>query len=243
MGQHLKNIVKNIKSLRGKYSTWTIFDDLVTMGSISIRNAVDPIGREKREKEYLDTAKKYTKKELDIFAETLGELVLGLDKEPSDILGEVYMELDISNKDAGQFFTPMGISHLMSELTVSGVGEHIKEKGYITLDEPSSGGGAMIIAFANAMRKKGHNYQKQLVVNARDLDIKAVQMCYMQLSLLGIPANVQHGNTISLEIFDEWKTPFFIMGNWEMRIRSDKRNPTKKIKFKSEDGGQLVMGG
>lgn len=243
MRQHLKNIVKNIKSLRGKYSTWTIFDDFVTMGSISLRNAVDPIGRDKREKEYLDTAKKYTKKELDIFAETLGELVLGLDEDPSDILGEVYMELEISNKDAGQFFTPMSISNLMSELTVSGVEDHIKERGYVTLDEPSSGGGAMVIAFANAMRKKGHNYQEQLVVNARDLDIKAVQMCYIQLSLLGIPANVQHGNTITLEIFDEWKTPFFILGNWERKLRRSKGKPTKTIEFKSEEDGQLVMGG
>lgn len=243
MRTHLNNIIKNIENLRGKYDTWNIFSDFLSMGAISIRNSVDLKGREKREKGYLDITNKYTPKELEMFSKMLAELILGLEKEPSDILGQVFMELNISNKWQGQFFTPMSISNLMSELTVAGIEEHIKAKGYITLDEPSAGGGAMIIGFANSMRKRGLNYQTQLYVNARDLDIKAVQMCYIQLSLLGIPANVQHGNTITLQIFDEWKTPFFIIGNWGRKLKRDRTKSEKAIEFKAEESGQLVMGG
>lgn len=241
MQTHLNNIIKSIEKLRGKYDTWNIFSDFLSMGAISIRNSADLKGREKREKEYLDITNKYNPKELEIFSKMLAELILGLEKEPSDILGQVFMELNISNKWQGQFFTPMSISNLMSELTVEGIGEHIKAKGYITLDEPSSGGGAMIIGFANAMRKKGYNYQTQLYVNARDLDIKAVQMCYIQLSLLGIAANVQHGDTITLKIFDEWQTPFFILNRWESRIRKDRGKEKYKVKFDEDETGQLII--
>lgn len=241
MQTHLNNIIKSIEKLRGKYDTWNIFSDFLSMGAISIRNSADLKGREKREKEYLDITNKYNPKELEIFSKMLAELILGLEKEPSDILGQVFMELNISNKWQGQFFTPMSISNLMSELTVEGIGEHIKAKGYITLDEPSSGGGAMIIGFANAMRKKGYNYQTQLYVNARDLDIKAVQMCYIQLSLLGIAANVQYGNTITLKIFDEWQTPFFILNRWESKIKRDREKKQTKIIFDEDKTGQLII--
>lgn len=38
-------------------------------------------------------------------------------------------------------------------------------------------------------------------------------MCYIQLTLLHIPAEVIHGNSLSLEIWSVWRTPAYYMSN------------------------------
>lgn len=99
----------------------------------------------------------------------------------------------------------------------------------------------MLIAFAEAMRDMKLNYQTQLHVTARDLDIKAVHMSYVQLSLLGIPGVVIHGNTLLNECLSVWRTPMHVMGMWDIKLRrneaADKpacetvaEAPTKEIK-------------
>lgn len=37
----------------------------------------------------------------------------------SDVLGEVYMELELGNKWKGQFFTPYHVSQAMASVTLS----------------------------------------------------------------------------------------------------------------------------
>ena len=54
----------------------------------------------------------------------------------------------------------------------------------------------MIIAAAAVMKDRGISYQDVLEVVAQDLDWKAVYMCYVQLSLLGINATVVQGSTL-----------------------------------------------
>lgn len=49
---------------------------------------------------------------------------------------------------------------------------------------------------------------------ATDIDLKCVYMCYLQLSLYGIPAVVIHGNTLTLEEWSRWFTPVYIAHGW-----------------------------
>lgn len=55
----------------------------------------------------------------------------------------------------------------------------------------------MIIAAAKTLKKKGINPQTVLKIVAQDLDWKAVYMCYVQLSLLGLDAVVVQGDTLA----------------------------------------------
>lgn len=73
--------------------------------------------------------------------------------------------------------------------------------------EPACGGGAMIIALAEAFYKKDINFQQNLYVEMTDLSWNAVCMSMIHMSLLGIPATIIHGNSISLEVFDVFETP------------------------------------
>ena len=53
-----------------------------------------------------------------------------------------------------------------------------------------------------------------MLVTATDIDLKCVHMCYLQLSLLGIPAVVIHGNSLTLEEHSHWFTPAYILDGW-----------------------------
>lgn len=214
---HVANLKKLIEETSRRHNTWQVFHDFVAMSAISIRNATDPRERDKYEQQYLDIVKRYDKEEVDRFPLMLAHLVGALEEDLSDVLGQLFSELELGNKWKGQFFTPDCVCRLMAKMTY---GEDLKEKlktqPYITVQEPAVGGGAMIIAFAREMREQGFNYQKQLRVTAIDVDLRAVHMAYLQFSLFHIPAVVIHGDTIRLETYSEWHTPAYIWGIGKM---------------------------
>jgi hypothetical protein len=76
----------------------------------------------------------------------------------------------------------------------------------LTINEPSCGGGGMIIAACKVLKDNGFNFQKRLRVVAQDLDWKGVYMTYLQLSLIGCNAIVVQGDTLC-EPYDLSRTP------------------------------------
>jgi Type I restriction-modification system methyltransferase subunit len=233
------NIIKMFEKLAYRHSLWEVYSDFLEMAALAISNSVDLIHYGAREKRYLEIIKKYNKEEAEIFPKLLGELVQALTEKTSDVLGEIFMELELGNKWKGQFFTPYNLCLASAKLMIGNLDKVIEEKGYVSLNEPCSGGGAMVIAFAEAMREQGYNPQKQLMAICQDLDSKAVHMSYIQLSLLGIPATVCHANTLSLEVFDTWKTPFWVLGFWDHKNLRPKPKP--QYEFEVEESGQLKI--
>jgi hypothetical protein len=59
---------------------------------------------------------------------------------------------------------------------------------------------------------------------AQDIDAKAARMTYVQLALLGVPAVVVTGNTLTLEERERWYTPAHVMFGWSQRLRQ-RRQP------------------
>jgi len=234
---HKKNMVKLFEKLSYRHNTWTVFSDFLEMAALSLNNSVNLVGWQKREDRYLSIISKYSKDEATLFPQIFGELTMALEV-PGDYLGEVFMELELGNKWKGQFFTPYHLCLLMAQLTLDkDISTNIQVKEFITLNEPACGGGAMIIAFIQIMKDRGFNPQKQLKVTAQDLDIKSVYMTYIQLSLLGIPAQVVHANTLSLEVFEVWETPFYKIGRWQFK----KQKETKAIELGQEESGQFKL--
>ena len=58
------------------------------------------------------------------------------------------------------------------------------------------------------MQKQKFDFQHKSFFVAQDIDIRCVWMAYIQLSLYGIPAVVIHGNTMNMEEWDRWYTPY-----------------------------------
>lgn len=206
-----KDIEKTIERIAGKYSAYEVFSDWIRCMALTIENSThlirDKLWQE-RENAYLDTVKKYTHEELIMFAEMMAMLTETMEDGPDDVLGKIYMESGMGSKAAGQFFTPYHLSVLCAETALQ---EHIEaykagELERITINEPSCGGGAMVIAAAEVLRKAGINYQKAMDVVAQDIDWKGVYMCYVQLSLFGISAICVQGDTL-IEPYDSHRTP------------------------------------
>ena len=96
----------------------------------------------------------------------------------------------------------------------------------------------MVIGLALAMKEAGYNYQKQLLVTAVDIDIRSVYMTYIQLSLLGIPAIVCHGDSLAVKTYSTWYTAMYILGGWKYKRKNENK---KEVQLKVEDTGQLSM--
>lgn len=201
-----KEIIKMIQRLSGARSSYTIFYDWIEMMALSIQNTCslwkDQL-YQKRENEYLELAKRYSSQELMKMSEMMAMLTEQYEEGFDDILGDVFMKSGMGSSAAGQFFTPYHLSYLCAKTVFAGM--QPDGKGVYTVNEPSSGGGGMIIALAEVMKENGINYQRRMDVVAQDLDWKGVYMTYVQLSLLGIPALCVQGDTIR-EPYDPCRT-------------------------------------
>jgi hypothetical protein len=219
---HKAELMKAMQSLAHRHDLWRVFSDFVEMAAVSIANAIDTHNRDRatREARYMEMIKAYTPDELQAFPLMLGHLTMALEAGMDDVLGEVFMELDLGSKWHGQFFTPYELCRLMAGITLGdNVQTEIEAKGFITVNEPACGGGAMIIAMAEELTARQVNYQQRMHVVAQDLDLKACHMAYVQFSLLHIPAIVIHGNSLMLEERSHWRTPAHVMGAWDWKLR------------------------
>ncbi|WP_116827457.1 MULTISPECIES: N-6 DNA methylase [Pseudomonas syringae group] len=213
--------MSSIISSVGYYPARRVFADFVEMAAIAIRNSCDQSARDVREARYLTLIGKYKPQDQPKFGELLQHLVQALDLQAGDLLGELYMSLGVSNADMGQFFTPPSISTVLSKLAMDSdhIQAQVKRRGFVTLSEPASGSGAMVIGFANSMFELGINYQQHLHATLIDLDIRAVHMAFIQLSLLHIPAVVVHGNTLTLAEYSHWHTPSHAMNLFDYKLK------------------------
>lgn len=233
-GECQKNIVKMLDGLCGRYSRWEVWQDFITMSAISIANALGGPHRDAREREYVQHASRYSEKEMCIFAQMLVEVVMEMERNPDqDLLGELFMTLDLSNEWKGQFFTPYNVCQAMSAMIYGDdFKAKIEEKGWGAINDPACGAGALLIAFANECRRSRHdiNYQTSVLFVAQDIDFLAGMMCYIQLSLMGCPGYVVIDDSISHPITgldprglipydgpNVWYTPMYFRSEWQWR--------------------------
>ena len=152
--QKQNEFVNMIQQFRGKYQTWQIFADFITMFACAISNAVDKTHAEKREKMYLEIIRKYDKNERMIFPQMCTAVTEGIKTEKDcDFLGELYMALELGNHWKGQFFTPYHLCRAMAKINSIDV-EEIKQKGYISVNDMACGAGALLIAYANEAEER-----------------------------------------------------------------------------------------
>lgn len=211
----MEEIIKQFKELASTRDLWQVYKDFLELVAISISNACDKDQALGREKRYLDIIKTYSPEQIWKISDIMGLVVLELSKEPQDILGRVFMELELGNKWTGQVFTPMSVADMMADVTLDK--KEIEDKEYVTVYDSAVGGGVTIIGLVRAMLRQGLNPQKQLLVICGDLDIKAVHMTYIQLSLLGIPAIVKNQDALTLETMSIWYTPTYIWDLWRFK--------------------------
>ena len=193
-----KEIVDTIIKMSGKYPPDIIFSDWVQCSALAIQNSCCMLHDQvwnSREEQYKNTMNRYTAAEQKDFARMLALLADAFEEQVSDILGEIYMEAGCGSRHTAQFFTPFHISYLIAEAALAG--RKADEDGKYYISEPSVGGGGMIIAAAEILKRQGIDFQQSMRVVAQDLDWRSVYMAYVQFSLLGIDAILIQGDSLA----------------------------------------------
>jgi type I restriction enzyme M protein len=203
----LKNFNSLFLAFRYKYDLYHLYDDLLTI-------VICCLARETEEELYLQTIKKYTKEELNTFAQLMGELfIIYADAKKfgkwADPLGTYYECLASNSKKSifGQFFTPSSICDMMANFVTS------KKEWGKKINEPCSGSGRMILA-SNQIAKGNYFIAQDL--DAICCKMTAINMCMHevrgevhQMDSLRI-ANLRMSYSINYDFYKH-KTPLILL--------------------------------
>ncbi len=231
--KYVKEMADIILKIAYRHGTATVFNDFILMSAYAISNAVDKLHFKEREQSYSDVVKKYNKDELEGFVQLNAKLICGLEEcmYTVDILGELFASLGQWNGNNGQFFTPMSVSQAMAKMLINSSDEIIEKKGYITVMEPTCGSGGLVLAAANTLSEMKLNPTKVMCICAVDNDIRCAMMTYIQLSYLGLPAVVIHGDSLCAKEYSRFYTPIYILDGW---LRKEKMSITDAISIDDE---------
>lgn len=194
--------------------------DIFECGAIAISNQFDHTRSKEREERYLQIINNYDPYMRQLIVDIFHKIFKLLSQQInpsigfSDYLGELYMKSETSNSKAGQFFTPYNLSKSCAKMSINSdmVERYKSENKIITINEPACGAGGMIIAAADILYNEfDFNYSHNMMVYCSDIDARCVHMTYLQLSLAGIPAIITRQNTLTMEKWDQWETPAYIM--------------------------------
>ena len=128
----------------------------------------------------------------------LTELVSG--QANRDLLGQIASHVGTLEKSWGQCFTPYDVCQLMADVMIDPeiARRAVTTCGYVSVLEPASGSGAMILAVLELLEAAGIELAR-IYVDATDFDPFAHKMCFVQLATRRVPARVILGNSLTLE--------------------------------------------
>jgi type I restriction-modification system DNA methylase subunit len=147
---------------------------------------------QRNDDEYLKIVRQYRnerprgEREIDHFCHAFALLLKEMADTNKELLGELYMTWEVSNKYAGQFFTPWPIAEMMAKM--------LSPHGRIL--DPCCGSGVMLIAAAKNMTAE--QCAKSLFVG-QDIDFTCVMMCALNLTFFNLNGYVILGNTLMME--------------------------------------------
>lgn len=208
-----KEFVRALQDISHRHQTRTVFSDWLEIAAITLHQLPynsEELPKDKSfeavEAQYFQAIKPYDRETLGIMATMLGMTTAAYQQEFGDFLGEIASEQEFLNARVGQFFTPYEVCRAMAKMTLHDAKSLVEKKGLITIDEPASGGGAMIIACAEELVNQGLDPRSCAQFQATDVSRDAFNMTYIQLSALSLQALVRHGNTLSNEMWESRPT-------------------------------------
>ena len=145
-------------------------------------------------------------------------MVFALEAKFQDFLGAIFMELELGDSFRGQYFTPYSVQCLMARMQMPGVRDTIRREGIATVSDPACGAAGMLIAYAECLLEADINPSMHMFGSCIDIDPVAADMAFIQLSLLGIAAEVVTGNTLTMQFRRVRYTPVYYFNDFEKRL-------------------------
>ena len=211
-----KNFIKEVHAAaRSRYAV-DVFADMVRAMAICLESPL-VIGERNAEleKEYARIKGRYTEDEFTHFHVAFAIVSLALERHREDFLGHALEQLGASNTRNGQFLTPVCVSRLMAKVNCRGL-QYTPGK-VIRLSDPSCGSSVLLIEGAEQLIADGVR-QSDILLFAGDIDHRACDISYIQLSLLGYAAIVQHADALAMKrISQDRFTPGYFLHSMPMR--------------------------
>lgn len=211
-----KDFIDRFYSLTHRRNEFDVFRDWCEVASIVAHQTHYNLGLfpkddiyQELEARYMEFVPQYGKEGLQTFSEMFGVVQYALHLGKTDFLGEIFQELGLNSKRKGEFFTPYTVSKAMAQMVFSKetIQMAIDEKGFVSISEPACGAGGMLIAACEVIEELGFEPRRMVFFEATDIDRLCFDMTYIQLSVLGIPGFVCHGNSLSQELWTRRPTP------------------------------------
>lgn len=253
LSQRQKEFVKLIESVDYHTGNYDRFRDFCELAAMSMVMAVDPTKAVVERLKRLHS--KYDRTKLAIFDQALDVLIAAMEDGYHDFLGPVYMALEISNDHSGQFFTPWSVCKMTARMSLPTdlEGFIADNGGFITVNDPCIGAGAMLLAVVDEFRERDIDYSNKLYLVAQDIDLLCCYMAYIQLSLSGVAAEIIWGDSLRPAVNESWHTPVYHVNGWVYKtalrqfqnlraaLRPDTVTPEPVIKIAKESTGQMVF--
>ncbi|MDC7861452.1 N-6 DNA methylase [Pantoea ananatis] len=219
---------------------WDVFSDFITLAAseldLATIHAPESMARCRK------ICGRYRPEDISDLHRLFGMMVSTLEANFHDFLGAIFMELELGDGRQGQYFTPYSVQSLMARMLMPGVQEAVKREGLFTLSEPTCGAGGMVVAVAECMLEAGLNPSEQMFASCIDIDPVAADMAFIQLSLLGIPAEVITGNTLTLKFSRVRYTPVYYANDFGERLKTQRRINAMMDFMRSLSDGQVNAG-
>jgi type I restriction-modification system DNA methylase subunit len=185
--------IKQLQQITNRHHIHNVFDDFLQM-------TVSAYCIGKDEENYKQSAKRYNEEEIKKFGDCLGALILDYQNESNatsnwnDVIGTIFEELQLTNSNTGQFFTPKSLCDLMAKITESDIKEG-------TVNDPSCGSARNLVAHARLEPNNRFNF----FYVGQDLDLRCCLMSVINLVMYGMKGIIIHSNTLTMEIYKGWR--------------------------------------
>jgi len=198
MTDFTRDFIRKIEKLDRDKGLYDLFRDFCEMAYCAhAKLTAGPDRADELEARYMQIVGGYSNKDtVRAFPEMLAIAWRAIEGGGCDFLGSVASQMEVLNARVGQFFTPYEVSRMMAEMSLQDVGSVIEANGYVTVAEPASGAGGMVLATADVLEKNGFDPSLHMLVNAVDISPLCFHMTYLQTTLRGIPALVELGDTL-----------------------------------------------
>lgn len=216
-----RQFIRVFKDTARNLRRWDVFRDFIALAASELDLA--RIRTPENIKHSREICEKYSDSDIRNLHELFCLMVCALEAKFHDFLGAIFMELELGDDRNGQYFTPYHLQSLMAEMVLPDVEQTIRREGFVTISDPASGSAGMIIAYAENLLESGYNPSEQMYAHCVDIDPIAADMSFIQLSLLGIPAQVVTGNSLTLECRRARFTPVYYINNFEKRLDDQRR--------------------
>lgn len=209
----MSEILKQLECItRQGYNAHQVFDDWIALMFWALQ---------RNDEEYLKIVSRYRnerpqgEREIDHFCHAFGLLMKEMAATNKELLGELYMTWEVSNKYTGQFFTPWHIAELMAKMT----------SPHSRILDPCCGSGVMLIAAAKNMTAE---QEDESLFVGQDIDFTCVMMCALNLTFFNLNGYVILGDSLRMETRRVFQTTRSYMGGGLCEIPVQELKPEEK---------------